>query len=351
MTPRASLCFPSLVVSCLALCTAAAACSSDANDRPAGVSSGGSEQAGGPHGGTSPSAGTAGRAGHSGADGGEGGVSSGGTGGDAGGIDVGTGQPPIAPSACSETAKWSGASSVDPVSSTATETLLSVTSDELDLAFLRETALYVAHRSQAGAAFSVGSAITIPSGWSVVQGAGLSPDGKRLLLVSDPDQRKLGELTRASRDGVFGSDVDESAFAAVNEDAVYTGKLYAYPVVSPGDDQLFFNSTFPMGVSTVVVSTRSGSEAWSAPVKLTSKLLDGESKTRRLPSGVSADARTLFYFNEETMLEEARFRDTPTIESPLYDMVSLGARRGAAPNAACNRLYSSSTGDVVVEKD
>jgi hypothetical protein len=316
------------------------------------VSSGGGEQAGSPHGGANASAGTAGRAGHSsGADGGEGGVSSSGTAGEAGSVDIGTGRPPIAPSVCSETAKWSGASSVDPVSSAATETLLSVTPDELDLAFLRGTALYVAHRMEAGASFSVGSPITVPSGWSVAQGAALSPDGKRLLLVSDPDQKELGELTRPSRDSVFGGDVDESAFAAVNQDAIYTGKLYAYPVVSPGDDQLFFNSAFPMGGSTVVVSTRSGSDAWSAPVKLTGVLLDGESKARRLPSGVSADARTLFYFNEETMLEEARFRDTPTIESPLYDMVSLGARQGAAPNAACNRLYSSSTGDVVVEKD
>jgi hypothetical protein len=348
MTPRASLCFPYLVVSCLALCAVAGACSSDANDHPAGVSSGGSDQAAG---GANASAGAAGRAGHSSTEGGEGGVSSGAAAGEAGSADIGTGEPPISPSACSETAEWSGASSVDPVSSAATEALLSVTADELDLAFLRGTALYVAHRAQASAAFSVGSPIPIPSGWSVVQGAGLSPDGKRLLLVSDPDQRKLGELTRASRDGVFGGDVDESAFATVNQDAVYTGKLYAYPVVSPGDDQLFFNSTFPMGASTVVVSTRSGSDAWSAPVKLTSELLDGQSTTRRLPSGVSADARTLFYFNEGSMLEEARFRDTPSIQSPLYDMVSLGARRGATPNTACNRLYSSSTGDVVVEKD
>ncbi len=351
MTPRASLRFPSLVVSCVAVCAVAAACSSDANDHPAGISSAGSAHAGGPLGGASARAGTAGRAGHTNADGGEGGVASGGTGGEAGGVEIGTGQPPIAPSVCSETAKWSDASSVDAVSSALAETLLSVTADELDLAFLSGAALYVAHRAQVSAAFSVGSPITIPSGWSAAQGAGLSPNGQRLLLVSDPDQKELGELTRASRDGVFGGDIDESAFAAVNQDAVYTGKLYAYPVVSPGDDQLFFNSTFPMGVSTVVVSTRSGSDAWSAPVKLTSVLLDGESKTRRLPSGVSADARTLFYFNEGSMLEEARFRDTPSIESPLYDMVSLGARRGATPNTACNRLYSSSTGDVVVEKD
>jgi hypothetical protein len=349
MTPRASLHAPGLVIVCLALFAAAGACSSDAK-HPAGVSSAGGDQAGNSHAGTGASAGIAGRAGNASADGGEGGAAADSSGGEAGRADVPTDQPPVTPSACSETAKWSGASSLDPVSSAADEALLSVTADELDLAFQRGTALYVAHRAQASAAFDIGSPIAIPSGWSVAQGAGLSPDGKRLVLVSDPDQRKLGEMTRASRDGVFSGDVDESAFAGVNQDAVYTGRLYAYPAVSPNDDQLFFNSSFPMGASTVVVSTRGTGEAWSAPVKLTSELLDGESKTRRLPSGVSADARTLFYFNEASMLEEARFRDTPSIESPLYDMVSLGARHGASPNTACNRLYSSS-GDVVVEKD
>jgi hypothetical protein len=351
MTPRASLHFPGLFVVCLALFAAAGACSSDAN-HPAGIASGGGEQAGSSaHGGASANAGSTGRAGHPSTDGGEGGAPADDSGGEAGRADVGPARPPVGPSTCSETAKWSGASSIDPVSSAADETLLSVTADELDLAFLRGAALYVAHRVQASDAFSVGSPIVIPSGWSVAQGAGLSPDGKRLMLVSDPDQRKLGEMTRASRDVVFSGDVDESAFAGVNQDAVYTGKLYAYPVVSPSDDQLFFNSSFPMGASTVVVSTRAGSDAWSAPVKLTSELLDGDSTTRRLPTGVSADARTLFYFNEGSMLEEARFRDTPSIQSPLYDMVSLGARHGATPNTACNRLYSSSTGDVVVEKD
>jgi hypothetical protein len=350
MTYRASLRSPALVVFCLGLFATASACSSDA-DHPAGISSGGDEQAGSAHAGASANAGSAGRAGHPSTDGGEGGTSAGGSGGDAGEADVGPGRPPIPPSACSETAKWSGASNIDPVSSAAPEALLSVTADELDLAFLRGTALYVAHRAQASAAFSIGSPIAIPSGWSAAQGAGLSPDGKRLVLVSDPDQRKLGELTRASRDAVFGSEVDETAFAGVNSDAIYTGKLYAYPIVSPGDGQLFFNSSFPMGSSTVVVSTRSGADAWGAPVKLTTLVLDGAVNARRLPSGVSADERTLFYFNEESMLEEARFRDTSSSTSPLYDMVSLGARRGATPNTACNRLYSSSTGDVVVEKD
>jgi len=355
MTSTSSFRFPAVLVGCVVLCSAAGACSSEANDHPAGVSSAtGGEQAGG-RAGTSAgaSAAGAGNNGDSGALAGEGGAPPSGAAGEAPAAagDVGTGQPPLTPSACSETAHWSGASEVSPVSSAADEALLSVTADELDLAFLRAGMLYVAHRAEASAAFSVGSAVAIPTGWSAAQGASLSPDGMRLLLVSDPDQKKLGEMTRTSRTDAFGGAVDETAFAGVNGDAVYTGKLYAYPVVSPGDDQLFVNSTFPMGPSTVVVATRRGTDSWSPPVLLTSKLLNGQSTTRRLPTGVSADARKLFYFNEESMSEEARFRDTPSIASPLYDMVSLGMRRGATPNIACNRLYSSATGDVVVEKD
>ncbi|MET0791428.1 MAG: hypothetical protein ABW061_07895, partial [Polyangiaceae bacterium] len=72
---------------------------------------------------------------------------------------------------------------------------------------------------------------------------------------------------------------------------------------------------------------------------------------RRLPNSLSADALTLFYFNEESMQEEARWRDTTVPSSLLYDMQSLGERRGATPNAACDRLYSALDGDVVAEKD
>jgi len=81
------------------------------------------------------------------------------------------------------------------------------------------------------------------------------------------------------------------------------------------------------------------------------KVLDGAASARRLPTGLSADQRTLFYFNEETMQEEGRWRAANAASSPLYDVVSLGLRRGAAPNSACDRLYSGTNGDVVVEKD
>jgi hypothetical protein len=263
--------------------------------------------------------------------------------------DAGPGRPAPGPPTCSETAVWSGATKVASVSSTADETLLSLTPDELDLAFLRAGALYVAHRAAATAAFTVSAAIAMPDGWSAAQGAAFSADGKRLVLTSS-DQTLLGEMTRTARDAAFSSNVDQTAFSTVNETNMYSGNIYAAPVLSADDQQLFLNSTSIGGASTIVASTRSASAPWSAPTRVISAL-DGAAGARRLPTGVSADARTLFYFNEGTMREEARWRDEALLTSPLYDMVDLGTRRGAQPNATCDKLYSDAAGDVIVEQD
>jgi hypothetical protein len=348
-TPRLPLAGLAVAVTLLAACPA---CSSS-SAHPSLIASNGGANDGHSGGGAGLGEGgegeNAGTGGDSGADGlAEGGTSSAGSSGEGG-----AGGPfKPGPSLCAERVSWSSPTTVDGVSADTAVTLLSITADELDLAFLRAGTLYVAHRSTESDAFSAGPAITIPTGWSAKQGAALSSDGKRLLLVSDPDQRKLGELTRATRKEPFVGEVDESAFALANQNAVYTGRIYASPVVSEQDTRLVFNSAYPQGTSTVVVSTRSSPDApWSAPTTLTASLLDGMPGQRRLPTGMSADLRTLFYFNEATSKEEARWSASSAIGSTLYDMLSLGTRRGATPNSACDRLYSEADGDVVVEKD
>ncbi len=341
----------------LSLCALAAsepACSSD-SVRPSLVSEGGQASDGGRSGSSPAEAGSADLAGASGEGAGDsgasgnGGGSSGGTPAELGGS---AGKAPTVPAVCDPLATWSAATSVASVSSGASETLLALSPDELDLAFLRDGALYVAHRTAAGASFSTGSALAIPTGWSAAHGASLSADGKRLLLVSDPDQKKLGEWTRPNRESAFSGAIDTRAFATVNQDSDYTGKVYASPTISAGDDQLFFNSSFLDADSTIVVSSRTGTGAWSAPRTLSAGTFDGGGPgKRRLPTGVSADGRTLFYFNEESADEEARWRATSSVNSPLYDMLSLGARRGAAANSACNRRYFTANGDVGAETD
>ncbi|MEI9937106.1 MAG: hypothetical protein WDO69_07760 [Pseudomonadota bacterium] len=336
-------------LACWALTISGPACSSD-TARPSLVSAGGQPSAGGRSG--APSAAGGDNADLAGASGDEAGDSgAGGNGGTATELGGSGGMPPAVAPACDQMASWSAAASVSSVSAGANEMLLALTPDELDLAFVRDGALYVAHRSSINAGFSSGSALAIPAGWSATHGAALSADGRRLLLVSDPDQKKLGEWTRPSRETAFSGAIDESAFSAVNHDSDFTGKVYASPTVSARDDQLFFNSSFANASSTIVVSSRTGTESWSAPRALSGGIFDGTEGKRRLPTGISADGLTLFYFNEESAEEEARWRATSSVSSPLYDMLSLGARRGAAPNLACNRLYSASNGDVVVEKD
>ena len=263
--------------------------------------------------------------------------------------DGGTGRATPGPALCSKAANWSGAAKVPVVSTTSPEQLLSITPDELDLAFSRGDALYVAHRATPTGAFTVGDAIPVPLGWSSAQGVALSADGKRLVLISS-DQRALGELTRADRSSTFSSEPDQDAFTTVNQGPSFSGNIYSAPVLSADDQQLFLSSLAPGGASTVVASTRSPGEVWTAPTRVIAAL-DGSANARRLPTAISADGRTLFYFNEQTMKEEARWRDEPQLNSPLYDMVDLGVRRGAQPNAACDRLYSIAAGDVVVEQN
>jgi hypothetical protein len=341
--------------SALSLCVWLAsepACSSDSN-RPSLVSLAGRQSDGGRSGSSPAGSGSAELAGASSEEGGETGVADNGDGSGGMRAELGGsgGEPEAVPAACEKLAAWSAAATVPGVSSGASETLLAITPDELDLAFLRDGALYVAHRAATGASFSSGSPLAVPMGWTAAHGASLSADGKRLLLVSEPDQKKLGEWTRSNRQTAFSGVVDVSTFAAVNQDSDFTGRVYASPTISTGDDQLFFNSSFLDADSTIVVSSRTGTGPWSAPRTLSAGAFDGSAGKRRLPTGVSADGRTLFYFNEESAKEEARWRNSTTVDSPLYDMLSLGARRGAAPNSSCNRLYSELDGDVVVEKD
>lgn len=328
------------VASTLSLLVVIESCSSD-GDRPSPASAAGTASHAAASGG--------GPAGDAGAQA-SGGVDPGGANEDAGAAGAApNGAPAVDPAICSELFAWSSPVAVEGLASVAEQTFLSVTPDELDLAFLRGNALYVAHRANASDRFELLTPVTTPSGYSARHGAALSHDGKRLVLISDPDQKKLAELTRTTRTAPFAVEVDESAFLNVNQDALYTGKLYAAPVVSGRDEQLMFNSSFPGAESTVVVSTRGDDGTWGAPKQLVSSLLDGAPGERRLPSGLSADARTLFYFNEASGSEEVRWRSTTRVNTPLYTLKTLGARRGAAPNSACNRLYSNDHGDVVVE--
>jgi len=340
----------------------AAACSSGSDSHPAAVQSQGGSSSGGSsatqggssssqgggsaaHGGSNSDAGDgAGGDAQAGAGPGSGNAGEGGAGGEQPGMII-----DVPPSACSEKAAWAGAAPVNSVSTDLDERLLSVTADELDLAFLREGALYLAHRAKPSDDFADATAVTVPDGYTATAGAALSADGKTLALVAS-DGKSFAQITRSSRTGDFATVADPTPFAGLNARAVQTLQLYAAPVFAPDGKSFLFSArdAAPSGAAGVYESLWSGKE-WNMPSNVSYLIFDGTPSARPLPNALSSDSRTLFYFDEADMQEKARFRDRP--DAPLYDEVDLGGRQNAVPNAACNRIYYSSAGNVLTESD
>jgi len=350
----------------LALCVGSA-CSSNSDDHAPAVSEGGAS--------SSPSAGAGGRSsvakgGSAGADAGsagEGGASGsaseagaapseGGAGGEAGAWQEGT-IIPVTPGACSEAAAWASATPLAGVSTAANERLLAVSADELDILFVRDDAPMRAHRDSRSSAFDAASALAIAAGYSVEAGAALSADGKTLVLLSTTGQH-FAAFTRSSRSDDFDASADDSAFVAINQRALQTTQRYAAPVLSPDGKTFVFAAFSPIpeggfsgsfqGISMVFEAPWT-THGWAMPESISQDLFDGSSVGRALPSGLSSDARTLFYLDEASGKQMARFRDRP--DAPLYTVVDLGTRTRAVPNAECDRLYYSSEGDILVSTE
>ena len=262
---------------------------------------------------------------------------------------------PVSASVCSQTADWSATAPLVGVSTNATERLLSITDDELDVVFVRSNTLLRAHRDSVTELFGSGNAINVPAGYTTSFGAALSADGKSLVLVATSGQ-SFGVLSRASRTVAFEATADAAPFSAVTARAAQTMEHMGYPVLSPdGKTFVFVGYTpepvggFPDGVAGVSIVYESSwtTDSWAMPNNVSHQIFDGTTAARPLPSALSADSRTLFYFDEGTSKQIARFRDRP--DAPLYTAIDLGTRAGAVPNAKCDVVYYTSGGNVLLD--
>ena len=277
----------------------------------------------------------------------------GGEGGEAGADEEGT-VIPVTPGACSESAAWASATPLEGISTDANEQLLAITADELDIVFLRDGSPQLAHRESASAAFGAAVALTIPDGYGVLAGVALSSDGKTLVLL-DTTGQNFAAFSRPSRSAEFAATPDPSAFMGINQRALQTGQHYAAPVLAPDGQTFVFaaftpapEAGFPSGFAGISLVYESvwTANGWAMPESISQNLFDGTSAARPLPSGLSSDSRTLFYLDEGSGQQMARFRDRP--DGPLYTVVDLEQRTRAVPDAACDRLYYSSGGEVLV---
>jgi hypothetical protein len=266
----------------------------------------------------------------------------GGEGGAAGTIDYQTaGAPTLMPGVCDHEMMAGDEQTLSFTTSVPSPTLLSMTSDELSIAFVGEDALYVADRASTKADFAP-IAVVLPAGYDADSGVSLSANGLRLIVVKT-DHAGFGALTRTKRGEAFGSAVDTAAFAFLNSTKPMSGRSLGWPVLSNDGGTLYFISYF--GQALVVQSTLGQNGVFSLGQEIDEYTLGGNEGEYKLINGVSVDQRAIFFFDEASGHAQALFRSRDG--GPFYDPVDFGERRGVVPNADCNRLYSSAGDDLV----
>jgi hypothetical protein len=229
----------------------------------------------------------------------------------------------------------------------ASATLLSMTADELSVAFTTGAdatlALHVADRASADADF-VEAGFTLPDGFEAKSGAALSSNGLTLILVLE-DHSGFGQLSRSTRGAAFQGDGDVTAFAKINGLKAMSGRSVGWPVLTSDGLGLYYLSYF--GNALAVQSKRSQGGVFDIGTEIDEFTLGGASGAYKLLSGISTDERAIFYFDQSTGHSMARFRSRPG--APFYDPLDLGARHGAAPNQDCSRVYSSVASGLVLQ--
>jgi hypothetical protein len=315
-----------------------------AGEDAAGAS--GADDGGAGSGGSPATGGSGGNGGASGAMSGQGGAASGGS---AGVAIAGRGQepdpcpelgddPPAAAGVCTPGTRWGSGRAVAVMASPA-DPLIAITPDELTLLLLHVTSVgeaMIADRSDVGDDFGTPASVGIDGV------LGMSPDGLRVILLASDGT--LQEASRAAAGEPFGSP-EEGDFSALNMAAAADGLRLGAPVIAPDDRTLYYLAAPPDGATYALhVSTRSGVGAWPVGTEVKACQLESFQGFNPVPTGVSSDGLTLFYWDSFYGRARAAFRETAG--GPFVWFDDLGELAAAQPNAACDRLYYSSDGIV-----
>ncbi len=250
--------------------------------------------------------------------------------------------PDGGPTSCDPNATWSMDQELSISANGLDELFGSISYDERTLAWTTEQGhVKTSDRASTAVAFQNRRSVL---GTYAVDRVALSADGLRLAIVSE-DRRSMLEATRSSRTDPFDSPT-EGAFAIVDRDALAMAvdEGFADPVFSP-DDRTFLYTRYGAGrVATVLRSERLfAGDPWPVGASIGIPELDAQGPLRRRPTGFSSDARALFFWDDAANVERAGFFSAQS--DAFIAVVTLGVRRGAMPNAACDRIYFSATGN------
>lgn len=224
--------------------------------------------------------------------------------------------------------------------------LAGITWDELTIAWATQsggvpTVQYADRTSRDGA---FGTPRTLPDALGKVQDkVAFSADGLTLIVVSH-DGLAIKQVTRASRSAAFdASTVTSKPFErllASSGEPGSTATKVADIVLSYDGKTLWYTDLNKTSGSSIRVSVRLTDGTFDFPNAVTTPRLRMDAGSRRRPTGISADSRVLFFWDEVDETGYTAFRTGSSIEfGEFYALAPNGKR--AMPNDTCGRFYAS----------
>ena len=250
------------------------------------------------------------------------------------------------PPKCSVTMQW-GTGTKLPISTAQPDFFGAVTPDELTIAWMT-TAGAVLYADRNAATDPFGAPQTLTAGIALDRVA-LSVDGLTMIVVTT-SRNALAQVTRGSRGSAFTTTLDLKPFAGLDPlsqegDAgtMPSHGLFADPMLSE-DGQFFYYSQY--GVSTLTMCESYKKTGDTSPWGQGRNLLETQlgapdtSGVRMIPTGMSSDDLTLFYWDGVAKTEKAAFRDNAMKNNTFKQFLTLGPTyRNAAPVGSCGRIY------------
>jgi len=242
--------------------------------------------------------------------------------------------PPTFTTECDPASSWARAVRVK-CDAAPGASLIGITPDELTIAWAEpERSLahyYVADR---GAPADDFGAKVLVSALNILC---LSPDGLRLALLSE-DRGRLLVLGRPDRSSEFGAE-SEGEFSELNADAEAQGFTFSSCAFAPDDRSLYYTAGAIDERYPLRVSTRTDTGPWPIGTAIETCEFEAHGGYGRYPSGVSADGKTLFFYDSWRGEARAAFRGDDTGAFTWFR--DLGALFVPQANQACDRLYGS----------
>jgi hypothetical protein len=229
------------------------------------------------------------------------------------------------------------------VSSNAIEAMPTIANDGLTVAWItpNDGVVHYADRADLQSAFSASKTIA-DAGLATGERVALSRDGHMLYGVR-ADRHAIVSFTRSSD----GDDFVSSGTATLDnvDGEIVNGESVSDVVVSATGLALVYRrvggSSPGIRLATRVMPT----DTWSTTVAFAAQTeLTPIGQKARRPTGLSADKRALFFFDEVTEKQMVGFFDWDATTATTF--ADLGARTGTSPNADCTTLYYESSSDL-----